>query len=148
MGLVASVEDGLLHTIEGNVGNSVRRLKYELTNPMILGYGLIPDQPEENTELILTEQTIQAVIYTDATLEQPAEDATVILISGMLPEGAVAVAYPVKLESNLIEGETILSLVTTLPAPITELSPIVTPGITRTPAPSQQFLPICTGILN
>lgn len=108
VGLVASVEDGLLHTIEGNVGNSVRRLKYELTNPMILGYGLIPDQPEENTELILTEQTIQAVIYTDATLEQPAEDATVILISGMLPEGAVAVAYPVKLESNLIEGETIL----------------------------------------
>ena len=108
VGLVASVEDGLLHTIEGNVGNSVRRLKYELTNPVILGYGLIPDQPEENTELILTEQTIQAVIYTDATLEQPAEDATVILISGMLPEGAVAVAYPVKLESNLIEGETIL----------------------------------------
>ena len=108
VGLVASVEDGLLHTIEGNVGNSVRRLKYELTNPVILGYGLIPDQPEENTELILTEQTIQAVIYTDATLEQPAEDATVILISGMLPEGAVAVAYPVVLESNLIEGETIL----------------------------------------
>ena len=108
VGLVASVEDGLLHTIEGNVGNSVRRLKYELTNPVILGYGLIPDQPEENTELILTEQTIQAVIYTDATLEQPAEDATVILISGMLPEGAAAVAYPVVLETNLIEGETIL----------------------------------------
>lgn len=108
VGLVASVEDGLLHTIEGNVGNSVRRLKYELTNPVILGYGLIPDQPEENTELILTEQTIQAVIYTDATLEQPAEDATVILISGMLPEEAAAVAYPVVLETNLIEGETIL----------------------------------------
>lgn len=108
VGLVVSVEDGLLHTIEGNVGNSVRRLKYELTNPVILGYGLIPDQPEENTELILTEQTIQAVIYTDATLEQPAEDATVILISGMLPEEAAAVAYPVVLETNLIEGETIL----------------------------------------
>lgn len=110
VGLVAYVEDGFLHTIEGNKGNSVCRQKYELTNPILLGYGLVPDQPEEDveTELILTEQTIQAVIYTDGTLEQPAEDATVILISGMLPEGAVAVAYPVVLESNLIEGETIL----------------------------------------
>lgn len=110
VGLVAYVEDGFLHTIEGNKGNCVCRQKYELTNPILMGYGLVPDQPEEDveTELILTEQTIQAVIYTDGTLEQPAEDATVILISGMLPEGAAAVAYPVVLESNLIEGETIL----------------------------------------
>lgn len=110
VGLVEKVRDGILHTIEGNAGNAVRRVEYELTDPVLMGYGLVPDQPEEDveTELILTEQTIQAVIYTDATLEQPAEDATVIMISGMLPEGAVAVAYPVKLESNLIEGETIL----------------------------------------
>ena len=110
VGLVEYVEDGFLHTIEGNMGNSVRRLKYELTNPVILGYGLIPDQPEDNTEteVILTEQTIQAVIYTDATLEQPAEDETLILITGMLPEGAEAVAYPVELETDRIQGETVL----------------------------------------
>ena len=34
------------------------------------------------------------------------------------------------------------SFVTTLPAPTTTLSPIVIPGNTITPAPSQQFLPI------
>jgi hypothetical protein len=36
-----------------------------------------------------------------------------------------------------------MSLVTTLPAPMTVLSPMVTPGTTITPAPSQQFLPMC-----
>ncbi len=36
-------------------------------------------------------------------------------------------------------------LVTTLPAPITQLSPIVTPGHTVTEAPNQQLLPILTG---
>lgn len=40
-----------------------------------------------------------------------------------------------------------ISFVTTLPAPITVLSPIVTPGKMIAPAPIQQFLPICTGIL-
>lgn len=36
-------------------------------------------------------------------------------------------------------------LVTTLPAPITQLSPMVTPGQTVTEAPNQQLLPMCTG---
>ena len=35
--------------------------------------------------------------------------------------------------------------VTTLPAPITQLSPTVTPGQTVTPAPNQQLFPILTG---
>ena len=35
-----------------------------------------------------------------------------------------------------------ISLVTTLPAPITQLSPIVTPGQTVTDAPNQQSFPI------
>ena len=34
-----------------------------------------------------------------------------------------------------------ISRVTTLPAPMTQLSPMVTPGQTVTPAPSQQWLP-------
>src|SRR5690625_6941705 len=38
-----------------------------------------------------------------------------------------------------------ISFTTTLPAPITQLSPIVTPGQTTTFAPSQQSLPTLTG---
>ena len=37
---------------------------------------------------------------------------------------------------------------TTLPAPITVFSPIVTPGNTTAPAPIQTLFPICTGKLN
>lgn len=116
VGIVEYVEDEILHTIEGNAYNSVRRQEYELTDPVILGYGLVPEQPEEAAgeeettvpETVLTEQTIRAVIYTNETLAQPAEDETVILISGLLPEGAAAVAYAVELEMDLIEGETVL----------------------------------------
>ena len=38
-----------------------------------------------------------------------------------------------------------MSRVTTLPAPITQLSPMVTPGQTVTDAPNQQLLPMWTG---
>ena len=107
VGLVEKVRDGILHTIEGNAGNAVRRVEYELTDPVLMGYGLVPKQPRA-TEWVLMEQTIRAVIYTNETLAQPAEDETVILISGMLPEGAAAVAFPVELEADLIEGETLL----------------------------------------
>lgn len=37
-------------------------------------------------------------------------------------------------------------LVTTLPAPMTQLSPIVTPGHTATFAPNRQSLPMVTGL--
>lgn len=56
----------------------------------------------------LTEQTLQAVIYRDATLQQQSADETVILITGLLPQGAGARAYPVVLDENLIEGEKVL----------------------------------------
>lgn len=39
-----------------------------------------------------------------------------------------------------------ISLVTTLPAPITQLLPMVTPGQTVTEAPNQQSFPMCTGL--
>ena len=45
--------------------------------------------------------------------------------------------------ANESEG---ISLVTTLPAPITQLSPIVTPGHTTTLAPNQQSFPMVTGL--
>lgn len=40
-----------------------------------------------------------------------------------------------------------ISLFTTEWAPITQPSPIVTPGKTITPSPNQQFLPILTGAI-
>ena len=40
-----------------------------------------------------------------------------------------------------------ISVATILPAPMTVLSPIVTPGSIVTPAPIQQFLPIVIGAL-
>ena len=39
-----------------------------------------------------------------------------------------------------------ISRVTALPAPMTQWSPIVTPGQTVTEAPNQQSFPICTGL--
>ena len=38
-GLVESVEGGIVHTIEGNSNNEVRRREYALTNKDIFGYG-------------------------------------------------------------------------------------------------------------
>jgi len=166
VGVVEYLEDNMLHTIEGNRKNAVQRLEYELTDPVLVGYCMIPEQPAEllpeeptvpteetlpaeetfpmeetlpteetlpmeetlptedqlpeeetlpveETEptqppVVWTERTIRAVIYTDATLQQRAEDETAILITGLLPDGAAARAYPVKLEDGLIAGETVL----------------------------------------
>ena len=178
VGVVEYLEEGTLHTIEGNRKNAVQRLEYELTDPVLVGYCMIPEQPAEllpeeptvpteetipeeellpteemlpteeplpteetlpeeetlpmdetlptedqlpgeetlpveETEptqppVVWTERTIRAVIYTDATLQQRAEDETAILITGLLPEGAAARAYPVVLEDDLIAGETVL----------------------------------------
>lgn len=152
VGLVELLEENILHTIEGNRRSSVRRMEYELTDPVLMGYGMIPEQPaqllpedptspteetlpaeetlpteetepeetepeetqpEEPTEPTetpegLMEQTIRAVIYTDASLQQIAEDETAILITGLLPEGAAARAYSVALEDGVIAGESVL----------------------------------------
>ena len=60
-------------------------------------------------------------------------------------DGAVWIAEATGVPRFII-GATIVSLATTLPAPMTQLSPIVTPGQTVTEAPNQQSLPICTGL--
>ena len=41
-----------------------------------------------------------------------------------------------------------ISFITTLPAPITQLSPIVTPGITHTFPPNQTLFPTFIGLAN
>ena len=112
VGLVEQItEDGSLITIEGNRSDMVTRLIYEIQDSRLLGYGIVPEGKLYETadpENTVTEQTIQAVIYTDETLQQRSADETIILITGMLPEGATARAYPVILEEGVLEGQSVL----------------------------------------
>jgi hypothetical protein len=39
VGIVESVAEGKVHTVEGNSGNDVKQLQYELTSEDVLGYG-------------------------------------------------------------------------------------------------------------
>lgn len=70
-------------------------------------------EPEGETaveeEILITRQTINAVIYTDETMQQIAEDdTTVITITGLLPEKITARAYPVVLEEPVIDGKSVV----------------------------------------
>lgn len=108
VGFVSSVEDEILHTIEGNCDNAVRRMDYALTDPTLLGYGMIPETEPGILPPVLVEQTLLAEIYTDETMQQLADDETLIRISGTLPEGASARAYPVVLDTGLFDGADVL----------------------------------------
>ena len=116
VGIVESVaEDGTLTTIEGDCSDAVARVEYANDDPGLMGYGVIPEgkrQEADDTAASgkppVTEQTIQATIYTDATLQQPSEDGTVIVITGMLPDGATARAYPVTLKEGALGGQEVL----------------------------------------
>lgn len=94
-------------TIEGNKYNTVAGDNYFIHDAQIAGYGLVSGEPADES-IVLSQQTLEALIYTDGTYLQPAEDSTVITVSGMLPEGAQARAYPVTLETDLIDGQTVI----------------------------------------
>lgn len=47
VGIVEYAENGIVHTIEGNKSNMVRKCRYRLTDSDIMGYGL-PEYPEES----------------------------------------------------------------------------------------------------
>ena len=100
-------ETGEITTIEGNRSNSVANFTYKSDDSDILSYGVLPENPA-NASYTLKEQVLTAVIYTDGTYTQSAEDATVITVSGLLPEGAEARAYPVTLEESMIEGRPVI----------------------------------------
>lgn len=93
-------------TIEGNKYNTVAGDSYFIHDAQIDGYGVVSGEAAE--PIVLIEQTLEALIYTDGTYLQPAEDSTVITVSGMLPEGAQARAYPVTLETDLINGQPVI----------------------------------------
>lgn len=104
--IVKSQEENRLTVYMGDTGNgAVEQLEYLLADAPVeteqkvllpgdlLGYGILPEK-----EIPVTELT--AVIYTDGTYETPAEDATVITLTGVLPEGAEVRAFPVTLETE------------------------------------------------
>lgn len=154
---------GQIKTIEGNASDAVSERTYALEDTSILGYGVLPENPdyvppveegedgstemtEDGTseefsgetseditddetsteddeasteepfvetpapeEILITRQTITAVIYTDETMEQIAEeDTTVITITGLLPENVTAKAYPVVLEDTVVDGKNLV----------------------------------------
>ena len=57
VGIVEYVENGIVHTIEGNKNNQVMRGHYELTYKGIMGYGT-PDYPDEG----LTSSTASEIL--------------------------------------------------------------------------------------
>ena len=109
VGLVKAVdlEKGELITIEGNNGNTVAEHTYKLDDTDLLGYGILPENPEQEP-VALAQQVLDAVIYTDGTYAELAQDDTAITVSGLLPVGAEVRAYPVTIESEIIDGRQVI----------------------------------------
>lgn len=109
VGIVETVDadTGVITTIEGNNGLRVARHEYKQSELKVLGYGILPENPSE-TNHGLSERVVTAVIYKDENALEVADDGTQITVSGLLPEGAVARAYPVSLDQKLINGEAVL----------------------------------------
>ena len=85
----ATNEPTKIKTIEGNWNDEVCCNYYSVDDERILGYGELPENPEENY----------------VTIESnPAADGAVAVISGNLPEGAEAVIEAVNLTQNELEG--------------------------------------------
>jgi len=109
VGLVKEVdlEKGELITIEGNNGNTVAEHTYKLDDTDLLGYGILPENPEQEP-VALAQQVLDAVIYTDGTYAEIAQDDTAITVSGLLPVGAEVKAYPVALQTDIINGRQVI----------------------------------------
>ena len=93
VGIVSTVdtESGKLTAIEGNHTRTVDTFKYFLSESDILGYGVLAAE-----ELPVT--TLTAVIYTDASYSAPADDLTVIALTGPIPQDVQVRAYPVSMD--------------------------------------------------
>lgn len=85
----ATNEPTKIRTIEGNWNDEVCCNYYSIDDERILGYGELPENPEEN--YVTIEST-------------PAADGAVAVISGNLPEGAEAVIEAVNLTQDELEG--------------------------------------------
>lgn len=116
VGLIQTVEDDKLTTIEGNSSNSVRVNEYLPDDDRIQGYGVLPENPEPpvpetdaatdmaagSEEPILPDgETISAVLYTDETCQELLDDGTVIELTGEFPQDAQVWAYPAAVETEM-----------------------------------------------
>lgn len=92
VGLVSEVseETGKVRTIEGNTSAGVAQRQYDLTDPVILGYGVLPKNPEMEEEVF--------------SLTATAENGIRVTVSGPLS----ALPFPpsqIELHAAAIEGE-------------------------------------------
>ena len=79
-----------VRTIEGNSGNCVKYNGYAPNDTTIMGYGTLVVSEE------VTLTTLTATIYTDGTYLEPAQDDTVITVTGDIPATAEVRAYAVE----------------------------------------------------
>ena len=61
----------------------------------------LPEHTHTEDEMLAPVRMLTAAIYTDGTCQVLSEDAAVITITGELPEGAEAVAFPVTVETEM-----------------------------------------------
>lgn len=102
--IVIEVNDSL-HVIEGDVDNEVKEVTYAFNDESICGYGNI--QKAEDLYLQMNISSLKAIIYTDQTYKQIADDQTMITVTGILPENASVKAYPV--HTSIQNFETVVS---------------------------------------
>lgn len=106
-GLVSARNEDVLTVIEGGPSGRVQSAEYQADDPSILGYGALPENSSppspaaEETEPADPVQTLTAAVYTDDTCQVLSEDAAVITVTGSIPEGAEALAFPVTVETDL-----------------------------------------------
>ncbi len=95
MGLAVEIfENGTIKVIEGNSGDRVQYVEYELTDETILGFGLLPEQEaeEEITTFTLSAETGSGIVVTvtgeSTSLPFPAEEITLTAADGFREEGS------------------------------------------------------------
>ncbi len=112
MGIVVSADNGQLRTIEGGHTNRVDYFIYSLDDPSILGYAMLPENPEAPTfvdetalphELEVPEEdALEVAIEAAANIEVAhvlseqslTDDSGRVTVTGLLPEGATITARP------------------------------------------------------
>lgn len=117
VGIVAEViektdtEPAKVKTIEGNSANRVQYVTYEMNNPIILGYGKLPEKPNPtNTEeqFVLTAVTSDGQSLTltgpNTSLPFPAEEIA-ITAEAIVNEGAAALVGEAVADTELANGQ-------------------------------------------
>lgn len=100
VGIVTEIGEAMMTFAEGDIEGSVQRRECYISDPSILAWVSITEAeaqfaPAADEENGLEERELQLAIYEDRSYETLAEDAPLMTISGLMPEGVCAKAYPV-----------------------------------------------------